>query len=427
MEGRYCKQVLENGIRVVTEEIPQVRSVAIGFWIKTGSRYETSQVSGISHFIEHLLFKGTTSRTPQQIAHIIDSVGGQLDAFTSREYTCYFARVLDEHLPLVVELLSDMLLHPEFAAAELEVERQVILEEIKTTEDTPEEHVHDLLITTLWPEHPLGQPVQGRRQSLKAISRSQVVDYFTQYYSPPHIIVAVAGNIKHAQVVELLQKWYNPPPTLRAVSLNQQPPKFNSRVVSYVKDLEQVHLCLGTPGLPQNHADRFGGYILNIILGNGNGSRLFQEIREKRGLAYNVYSYANSFTDTGLYAVYASTSPESYLQVIQLILNELERLKKVEISAEELQRSKNQLKSNLVLSLENTTNRMTALAKNELYFGCHISLDEILAGIEQVSASQIQRLANQLFDNRYLGLIVLGAVKEHPISEVLFKDLNSHP
>jgi predicted Zn-dependent peptidase len=416
MEGIYRKQVLDNGTTVITEEIPHLRSVAIGFWIKTGSRYEHAVQNGISHFIEHLLFKGTEKYSAASIAQLIDSIGGHLDASTSQEYTCFYARVLDEQLTLAVELLSDLLLHPKFDSSELELERQVVLEEIRTTEDTPDDYIHILLANTLWSEHPLGQPVLGTARSVSSLARFQIIDFFQQHYQPANIIITAAGSIKHEGLMKLLARSYTPLSGEAAEINHQPPPRFNQRVVVRDKNLEQVHLCIGTKGLPQNHRQRFGVELLNVILGGGNSSRLFQEIRERRGLAYSVYSYFTSYRDTGMGAIYAATSRESYLEVIGLILEQLDSLKRLEITPDELERSKNHLKGHLTLGLENTFNRMVALAKHEIYFGRQFSLDEILAGIDRVTVQEINQLANELFDSYHLALIALGAVDGNALS-----------
>jgi predicted Zn-dependent peptidase len=416
MEGLYRKQILDNGIRVVTEEIPHLRSVAIGFWVKTGSRNESLPQNGISHFIEHLLFKGTERYSAVEIAQLIDSVGGYMDASTSQEYTCFYARVLDEQLAPAIELLTELMLHPKFDPQELEVERRVILEEIKATEDTPDDYIHVLLANTIWPDHPLGRSIIGTAKSVAGFSRAQIIDFYHQHYQPANIVVTAAGNIKHERLIELLEHWHFPTSQISA-NVNHQPiPHFNRQAVGYNKNLEQVHLCVGTRGLPQNHQNYFGVELLNIILGGGNSSRLFQQIREQRGLAYSVYSYFTSFHDTGMGVIYAATSRESYLEVIDLILQQLRCLKEIEIPPDELERSKNHLKGQLMLGLESTFNRMGALAKHEIYFGRQFSLDETLAGINRVSTQDLQQLAAELFDRQYLALIALGNVNAEQLS-----------
>ncbi len=419
MEGFYRKQILDNGTCVITEEIPHLRSAAIGFWVKTGSRHETDSQSGISHFIEHLLFKGTKKRGATEIARQIDSIGGHVDASTSQEYTCFYARVLDEHLPAAVELLSDLVLNPEFAHPELELERRVILEEIKTTEDVPDDYIHVLLADTLWPNHPLGRSIIGNSQSIADLSRAQIINFFNRHYQPANIIITAAGNIKHAALIKLLEDCYTHKGGASVGAKRQTPPRFNRQALNLNKDLEQVHLCVATKGLPQNHRDRYGVELLNTILGGSNSSRLFQQIREQRGLAYSVYSYVNSYHDTGMGAIYAATSRNSYMEVIDLILKQLKHLKQAAVTKDELERSKTHLKVHLTLGLENTFNRMISLASHEIYFGRQFELDEILAGIKRVNVADIKRLANELFDCNYLALVALGNLN----GEVLSPDI----
>lgn len=419
MEGLYRKQILENGTCVITEEIPHLRSAAIGFWVKTGSRHESVSESGISHFIEHLLFKGTKQRGTTEIAQLIDSIGGHVDASTSQEYTCFYARVLDEHIPQVVELLSDLVLNPEFAPRELELERQVILEEIRTTEDVPDDYIHVLLADTLWPDHPLGRSIIGTSQSIVDLSRAQIIDFFNRHYQPTNLIITAAGNIKHAALVGLLEGCYTHKGGTSIGVEHQPPPRFNRQALNINKDLEQVHICVATKGLPQNHQDRYGVELLNTILGGSNSSRLFQQIREQRGLAYSVYSYVNSYHDTGMGAIYAATNRNSYMEVIDLILKQLSHLKQVAVTEDELGRSKTHLKGHLTLGLENTFNRMVSLASHEIYFGRQFDLDEILAGIEQVNVADISRLANELFDGDHLALVALGNLN----GEILSPDI----
>ncbi len=418
MDGFYRKHILDNGTIVITEEIPHVRSASIGFWVMTGSRHETPAQNGISHFIEHLLFKGTHNRSTVEIAQLIDSIGGNVDASTSHENTCFYARVLDEHLALAVELLSDIVLQLKFDPQELEVERQVILEEIKTIEDTPDDYIHVLLSDAIWPDHPLGRSIIGAAHNVAGFSKSQIIEFYRQHYQPDNIIISATGNIKHAELLELLERWYTP--AIRTVAkqpaAKQPAPQFTRQLRSHNRDLEQIHLCIATKGLAQNHRDRYSAELLNVILGGGNSSRLFQQIREQRGLAYNVYSYVNSYCDTGAEAVYAATDPKTALEVIDLILKQLNDLKKVKVTAEELARNKKHLKGQLTLGMENTCNRMVALASHEIYFGRQFSLDEILVGIEQVSSADINKLANELFDSNCLTLVTLGNLESDAIS-----------
>ncbi len=387
--------------------MPQVRSVAIGLWVRAGSRWEPPGVAGISHFIEHLLFKGTTSRSAEEIARAIDSVGGTLDAFTSRENTCFFAKVLGEHLPLAVDLLSDLLLHPRLDSEDLEKERRVVLEEIKMVEDDPDDLIHDLFAERFWLGHPLGRPVLGSRQTLAAITREAVLQHLQDYYQPDRVVVAAAGDLEHARVVELIQA------ALGDWRGTSSPSDGSTPICHHTthhaeRDSSQLHLVLGVEGLPYGHADRWAFYLQNAILGSSMSSRLFQEIREKRGLAYSIYSYQASFQDSGLMAVYAGTSPESYRQVVSLILDEWRQLRDEPVDLEEFRRAKEQLKGNLLLGLESTSSRMTRLAKAEIYFQRAFDLDEIIRSIDGVTPETFAALNRTVFQPDRYGLTTIG-------------------
>lgn len=392
---------------VLTERMPHVRSVAIGVWVKVGSRYEKGERAGISHFIEHLLFKGTETRSAEEIARAIDSVGGTLDAFTSREHTCLYAKVLGEHLPLAVDLLSDLLLHPRVDPVDLENERRVVLEEIKMVEDDPDDLIHDLFAQQLWRDHPLGRPVLGSRQTLSAITRQDVLDHLRDFYQPDRVIVAAAGDLEHGKVVDLIRSalgaWQG-----RAIAVNGSSPVSYHTVHHEERDSAQLHLVLGAEGLPYNHRERYAFYLLNAILGSSMSSRLFQEIREKRGLAYSIYSYQASYQDSGLLAVYAGTSAESHRQVVDLIRAEFARLREGPVDLEEFRRAKEQLKGNLLLGLESTSSRMTRLAKTEIYFQRYFDLDEIIRGIDGVSPEAFAELNRSLFDPGRYALTTIG-------------------
>jgi predicted Zn-dependent peptidase len=408
-ESRYHKTILEDGIRVITEEIPYFKSVSIGVWVMTGSRDEPSEENGISHFIEHLLFKGTERRTAFDIAKEIDSVGGTLNAFTGREYTCFYAKVIDKNLPLAIDLLSDIFLHPLIDPKDVEKERSVILQEIKMVEDTPDDYVHDLFNRVCWGSHPLGYPILGTRELVQSFTREKIHHYYKENYQPQRIIICAAGNLHHQEVVDRIEKAFREMP--RSSSLRERvKPRPISATNIRKRDLEQVHFCLGTEGLQYNHSLRFSAYTLNSILGGGMSSRLFQEIRENRGLAYSVYSYLPTYTDTGLVVVYAGTSEESLREVIDLILREFKSLKKEPFKDGELETSKEQLKGNLLLSLESSENMMTRLAKNEIYFETYLPVEQILQGIDRVKEEEVRQLATELFNERLFCLTVLGPV-----------------
>ncbi|MEK7221356.1 MAG: pitrilysin family protein [candidate division NC10 bacterium] len=392
---------------VLTEQMPQVRSVSMGVWVKVGSRYEKAERAGISHFIEHLLFKGTQSRSAEEIAQAIDSVGGTLDAFTSRENTCLYAKVLGEHLPLAVDLLSDLLLYPRLDPEDIERERRVVLEEIKMVEDDPDDLIHDLFAQQLWRDHPLGRPVLGSRDTLQALTRQDILDHLRDFYQADRVIVAAAGDLEHRRVVELVWSafgtWQG-----RSLPTNGSSPVSYHTVHHAERDSAQLHLVLGAEGLPYNHANRYAFYLLNAILGSSMSSRLFQEVREKRGLAYSIYSYLASYYDSGLLAVYAGTSAESYPQVVDLIRAEFARLREGPVDLTEFHRAKAQLKGNLLLGLESTSSRMTRLAKTEIYFGRYFDLDEIIQGIDGVSPQTFAELNRSLFEPDRYALTTIG-------------------
>lgn len=411
----YRKTVLSNGVRVITEEIPYLQSVSIGLWVTTGSRDEQPHENGISHFIEHLLFKGTKRRSALDIAKAIDSVGGTLNAFTGREYTCYYAKVLDKNLPLAMDLLSDIFLHSLMDEKDIEKERLVILQEIKMVEDTPDDYIHDLFNRTCWGEHPLGFPICGTTERVQSFSRSQILDFFQTHYQPERIILCAAGNLQHEQVVDLAEATFGQI-SKTGERRHREKPLSISTTYLLKRDLEQVHFCLGTQGLHYNHSLRFASYVLNTILGGGMSSRLFQEIRENRGLAYSVYSYLPTYIDTGLLVVYAGTDRQSFKEVYRLILEEFNRLKSEPFKNGELEIAKEQLKGNLLLSLESSDNLMTRLAKNEIYFEAYQTIDSILKGIEEVTEQMVRSLADRFFDEQQFCLTVLGPMEECQLS-----------
>ena len=420
-EGLYQKVVLHNGIRIVTEKIPYLRSVSIGIWINSGSRDEEDKNSGISHFLEHLAFKGTEKRSARQIAFEMDSIGGQIDAFTSREYTCYSAKVLDEHLPVAIDLLSDILLNSTLKPADIDKERQVILEEFKFVEDNPADYIYDLLYQSVWSSHPLGRSILGNHESIEKIDRNKLVNHLDNHYIPKNIIIAAAGNIDECRLNELLENAFGSL-NKNASSSREAPPEIKRNFIVKERELEQVHFCLGTKGLRSADESRFEGYLLNTILGGSMSSRLFQKIREDYGLAYSIHSFISPYADTGLLGIYAGTSAEFFEKVLKMSLEEFKLLMTVKVSADELKKAKEQLKGNLMLSLESSSSRMNQLAKQEMYFERFFSLDEIIDEIEKVTEEKIQRLANRLLDNSFFNLAVLGPVKKEKISIGLLTD-----
>jgi len=404
------KSVLDNGIRVITEKIAGAHSVTVGFWVENGSRHEPQALNGISHFIEHMLFKGTERRSALAIAKEIDSVGGVLNAFTSREYSCYYAKVLARKLPLAVDLLSDVVLNSIFDLDEIEKERRVVLQEIHMLEDTPDDLVHDLFSQTFWQGHPLGRSIIGTAETVGALSRESLLAFMQERYCGNNIIVCAAGDLEHGQIVETISEAFQ-----RVAAGNRQPlctlPEYQHRISIVDKSLEQVHICLGTRALPQNHPNRFESYLLNAILGGSMSSRLFQKIREEKGLAYSIYSYLNCHSDAGALILYAGASPEDAAQVTALMLKELTRFRCEAVSDEELRFAREQLKGQLLLSMESTDNRMTRLAKNEIYLGRNPSIKEVLSGFDRVGAEDIQKLAEFIMRDDYLTLQLMGRVR----------------
>lgn len=403
----YQKTVLDNGVRILSEEIPHVRSVSTGIWVNVGSRDESDQNSGISHFIEHMMFKGTERRTPKDIAEELDAVGGHLNAFTTKEYTCYHTKVLDEHFDLAVDLLSDMLFNSTFSQQDLEREKNVIIEEIKMYEDAPDELVHDIFSNTIWRGHPLGRSIIGSEEIIRSLSREDLISYYRQHYIPGNIVIAVAGNIKHQQVVDKLAPIFG---ALKPVDRVRQttPPKGVSTLACNNKGTEQVHMIIGTPGYQLQHQDIYVVQILNTVLGGGLSSRLFQGIREQRGLVYSVYSYHSSYHDAGLFAVYAGLSKQNVSEALELIFKELHDISQRGITADELKRVKDQLKGNLLLSLESVNSRMSRLGKSELYLGKVQTPEQIVERIYKVTNDDIQRVASDLFKEDRFTMATIG-------------------
>ena len=387
----------------------QVRSVSIGVWLTRGSRHESADKSGIAHFVEHMLFKGTATRSAEDIAQAIDSIGGQLDAFTAKEYASYYIKVLDEHLPLAMDILTDIVRNPAFSVEDIEREKKVVVEEIKMVEDTPDDLVHELFTQGFWENHPLGRPILGTRETVESFSAEVLREYFQQAYTARNLIVSAVGNVEHDRVRELVEKGFGSLPANGSV-LGEHAPQVVPKVLIRNKELEQSHLCVGVSSYPQNHDDRYASYLLNTLLGGSMSSRLFQNVREKRGLAYAVFSGLSAYRDAGSFTVYAGCSNDAVGQVIDLVVEELRGVKQTVVPAAELQRAKDHLKGSLMLSLENTASRMSHLARQEIYFDRQFGLDETLEGIERVTAADVQRVAVDLFRNGSLSATVLGNV-----------------
>ncbi|MDE3154081.1 MAG: insulinase family protein [Acidobacteriota bacterium] len=403
------REVLDNGLRLVTESMPHVRSISIGVWLTRGSRHETAERGGIAHFVEHMLFKGTEQRSAEDIAQSIDSIGGQLDAFTAKEYASYYIKVLDEHLPLAVDILSDIVLRPAFDPTDIAREKKVVLEEIKMVEDTPDDLVHELFTQHLWAGHPLGRPILGTPETVDALTQDALRSYFASAYAAPNFIVSAAGNLEHARVRDLIAKAFAGSSRVEHRPA-EQPPVVRPQVLIRDKDLEQSHVCVGTGSYAQDHDDRYVSYLLNTVLGGSMSSRLFQNVREKRGLAYAVFSGLSAYRDAGAFTVYAGCAGEAVGQVIDLIVEELRGVRETPVSEAEIRRAKDHLKGSLMLSLENTASRMSHLGRQEIYFDRQFGLDETLQGIERITADDVQRVARDLFSNGALAATVLGPV-----------------
>jgi predicted Zn-dependent peptidase len=410
------KSITNTGIRIVTETIPHSHSATIGLWVCNGSRHEDAAHNGIAHFIEHLLFKGTSTRSALDIAREIDSLGGVLNAFTGREYVCYYAKVLDRYVQRAASLLTDIFTDSQFNSAEIERERQVILQEIGMLEDTPDDYIHDLLHRNFWQGHPLGMPVIGSEGTVSSLTREKILSYRDMNYRGEDVIIAAAGNITHQQVVDIFSDLVERVPA-GCSRTTSPPPRFEGRLEMVERELEQVHLCLGTRGLSQADPRRFQGHVLNTIFGASMSSRLFQEVREKAGLAYSIYSYLSSHSDAGSLVVYAGTSPDRLMDLVEILLRELTRLRDEAVTPSQLASAKEQLKGSLLLSLENTDSRMTKLAKNEIYFGRYQGIDEIMAGFDAVTEESLQKLARDLLGDSCLTVELMGRIGNLPLTQ----------
>jgi len=402
------REVLPNGLTIITEQMDHIRSVSLGIWLKSGSRHDEAPVNGISHFIEHMVFKGTTNRTAEDIARQVDSIGGNMDAFTGKETVCFNMKVLDEHLPVAIDILSDMVLNPVFAPSEITRERGVILEEIKMDEDNPDYLVHELFTQNFFKDHPLGKPILGTKETVRCFDQEVILADYGRKFAPGNLIISAAGNIRHDHVVDLLRKRFE---YLKPGSngWHNNPPKISSRItLRNKKSLEQVQICLGVPSYEISNSRRYVSYVLNTLLGGGMSSRLFQNVREKQGLVYSIFSELNPFRDAGCLSVYAGTSLQSAPKVVQSVLQEFRNFKEVPLSDEELKRGKDQLKGSLMLSLESSTARMSNLARQEMYYDHFVGMDEIINRIQAVTAEDVQQSARELFRPEAIAVTVLG-------------------
>jgi predicted Zn-dependent peptidase len=396
--------------------MPHVRSVSVGIWLNAGSRSETAAENGISHFIEHMLFKGTPTRSAEDIARQVDAIGGHLDAFTGRELVGYTTKVLDEHLPVAFDILTDMLLNPRFDEADIEKEKGVVLEELKMETDNPESLVHELFVSNFWRRTSLGRPILGTRKTIASFSPAALRAYHRRFYQPANMTLTAAGNLRHEDVVRLAEKHLGGLPAGEAAPQLPPPASTAPLVVKNRRSLQQVHVCVGVPMHPATHPLRFACYTLNVLLGASMSSRLFQNIRERRGLAYSIFSELNLYQDAGMLAIYAGASPASVKPLLTETLAELKRLKEEELPAEELTHAKEHMKGSLLLSLESTTSRMGNLARQWMNFGRFFTLDELAASIDAVTAAEIQSIADEFFRPEKIGLVLLGRLNGETVT-----------
>lgn len=402
------RTVLPNGLIILTERMEHLRSVAMGVWIKSGSRYEDAEINGISHFVEHMLFKGTRSRSAQSIAREMDSIGGNLDAFTGKETICFNVKSLADHVPIALDVLADLVLNPTFASTEIERERGVILEEIKIDEDNPDVLVHELFTQNFWKDHPLGKPILGTTKTVGRLDQQKLFDYHAGRFRGGNMVFSAAGDLEHDQFVEAVTQKFASLPAGMATQQVQAPLASARILLQNKKSLEQVQLCMGVPAPPITDDNRYATLILNTVLGGGMSSRLFQTVREERGLAYAIYSDLSPYSDTGSLCVYAGTSAGKALEVVDLVLAEFRNLKEAPLTEEELKRAKDQLKGNILMGLESSNSRMANLARQEMYFHQFFTAEEIIARIEAVAAEQIQEMARRLFVPDRIAITLLG-------------------
>ncbi len=416
--GVYQKTTLKNGLRIVTEKTSSVRSVSLGVWIDVGSRHERPEESGVSHFIEHMLFKGTRKRSARQIASALESLGGSLNAFTSREYSCYTARILDEHLETAIDVLADMTCNATLTPPNLKREKMVICEEIKEVEDNPADHIHDVFAGTFWGSHPLGRPILGTEQSVTDMRRAQVVDYLRRHYRSGSVVIAAAGCFSHRKLSRLVNEHFDFP--IGQAATAEAARRDEDRSIRLVpNNNSQTHLCLGYPGVQFADHDKMAALAVSAYLGGGMSSVLFQKIREERGLAYSIYTFHDFYRDAGLFGAYLGTDRAHLREAVGIVLRELDRIKKHKLSSAKLDRIKGQMKGQLALGMESTSNRMNRIARQELMLLPYMSYEQILKEVEKVTASQILRLSNRLFDHSRMALAVLGPVDKEVLDGVL--------
>ncbi len=419
-EKMYNITTLKNGVRIVAEHIPYVRSVSLGIWVYTGSRNEKKENNGISHFIEHMLFKGTENRTAKEIAENIDNIGGQLNAFTAKEYTCYYTKTLDTHLDIGIDVLSDMFFNSKINQRDIDIERKVILEEINMYEDSPEELVHDILLQAVWGDNALGYPILGNKESLNTINRESIMHYMQNHYTPKNTVIAIVGNFNECEVLTMLKEKFENWDSPHNIESNYTETNFNSRILCRNKDTEQNHICIGFKGIEQGEISLYDLLVVNSVFGGGMSSRLFQKIREEKGLAYSVYSYPSSYKRNGLFTIYAAMNPLQMKEVVKLICEEIQLLKKHKIIEDEVIKAKEQLKGNYILALESTSSRMNNMGKSELLLRKIKTQDEILNQISAITVDSVARIIENIFvEDKFSAAIVGKRVEEEDIKKLI--------
>lgn len=413
----YKISTLDNGVQVVSEEIDYVRSVALGIWVRVGSRYENEENNGVTHFIEHMLFKGTKNRSAKAIAEEVDSMGGQLNAFTAKEYTCYYIRMIDENLAQGMDILADMLLNSKFDEEDITKERSVIEEEIKMYADAPDELANDLFNALIWENHPLGRPILGTEESLKNIDRTVLVEYMRRMYTGSNIVIACAGKLEHEKLVALCEKYFG---SLPKGTRNQylQAPEFQTKQKWVKKDTEQVQICIGTKGIANNDSDeQYAMSILNAYLGGGMSSRLVQKVREDMSMAYSIYSYHSAYSDVGLWGIAAATREENCREMVEIILHELYDVAEHGISNDDLKRVIGQFKGSIYLGNESVSSRMNRLGRSLMYQTRVVMPDEVIVRLEKITLEEVKALAQKLFTSNKMALLALGEVDEEPLTK----------
>lgn len=418
---------LANGLTIVLEEIPFIRSISFGIWVRNGSRNESAGTNGISHFIEHMLFKGTDNRSAMDIADEMDAVGGQLNAYTAKEFTCYYTRTLDTHFDTALDILSDMLLHSKFDEAEISKERNVITEELNMYEDSPDELVHDLLELSIFDGNPLGFSILGTEKSISSFNTDTFYQYYNENYHPQNTVIAAAGNFKAEEAIAKIEKYFGCMSREAEYKANDIPAVYRPRFVAKEKDIEQVHVSIGFPSIKMGTEESYALSMINTIFGGGMSSRLFQKVREEHGLAYSIYSNNASYVDTGLFSIYAALNPSSLEQVILLIMDEIRRLDTDKITSEQLVKTKEQLKSNYLMSLESSSSRMSSIGRSRLLLNRILSPDELIEKIDSVTLDKIYDLIGEIFDFKQMSISAVGKLKGMSLEKIAGGGFNGRP